>query len=154
MLYLLIWREVDTARPTDNAFSTPPNPPSGPMTRSRAKDLHDKVNSFLYMCDLDPTEDGMLPHTNALCILRYEPLHGSPDDGCEDGQEDNQDDGGEAALTRPVLPLPDHRYYRSPPVLPLPAGPALPPTTEGTEEGPKPDRHYRFDHRHRYCSNR
>ena len=45
------------------------------MTRSRAKALHDKVNSFLYMCDLDPTLDGTLPHSNALCILRYEPLH-------------------------------------------------------------------------------
>ena len=59
------------------------------MTRSRAKAIHDKVNSFLYMCDLDPTVDGMLPHANALCILRYEPLHrlhGSMKDGREDGQ--------------------------------------------------------------------
>ena len=61
----------DTARPMDNASSTPP---SGPMTRSRAKAIHDKVNSFLYMCDFDPIVDGMLPHANALCILRYEPL--------------------------------------------------------------------------------
>ena len=59
------------------------------MTRSRAKALHDKVNSFLYICDLDPTVDGTLPHANALCILRFEPLHrlhGGMKDGREDGQ--------------------------------------------------------------------
>ena len=59
------------------------------MTRSRAKALHDKVNSFLYTCDLDSTLDGTLPHANALCILRFEPLHrlhGSMKDGREDGQ--------------------------------------------------------------------
>ena len=80
----------DTARPTDNASSTPPSPPSGPMTRSRAKALQDKVNSLLYMCDFDPTLDGTLPHANALCILRFEPLRRlqeSMDVGHEDGQE-------------------------------------------------------------------
>ena len=85
----------DTARPMDNASSTPPSPPSGPMTRSRAKALHDKVNSFLYMCDLDPTVDGTLPHANALCILRFEPLHrlhGSMKDGREDGQASTKKD--------------------------------------------------------------
>ena len=90
----------DTARPTVNASSTPPSPPSGPMTRSRAKALHDKVNSFLYMCDFDPTVDGTLPHANALCILTYEPLrhlHGSMDDGREDGQEDDQEKEAEEA---------------------------------------------------------
>ena len=65
----------DTARPVDNASSTPPSPSSGPMTRSCAKAIHDKVNSFLYMCDLDSTMDGMLPHANALYILRYKPQH-------------------------------------------------------------------------------
>ena len=85
----------DTARPMDNASSTPPSPPSGPMTRSRAKALHDKVNSFLYMCDLDPTVDGTLPHANALCILRFEPLHrlhGGMKDGREDGQASTKKD--------------------------------------------------------------
>ena len=59
------------------------------MTRSRAKAIHDKVNSFLYMCDLDSTMDGMLPHPNALCILSYESQdsqHGCIEDGHEDGQ--------------------------------------------------------------------
>ena len=90
LLFLaLINKHLDTACPTDNASSTPPSPPSGPMTRSRAKAIHDKVNSLLYMCDLDPTLDGTLPHANALCILRYDPqarLHGPMEDGQEDGQ--------------------------------------------------------------------
>ena len=88
-------RHIDTARPMDNASSTPPSPPSGPMTRSRAKALHDKVNSFLYMCDLDPTVDGTLPHANAPCILRFEPLHrlhGGMKDGREDGQASTKKD--------------------------------------------------------------
>ena len=85
----------DTARPTDNASSTPPSSPSGPMTRSRAKAIHDKVNSLLYMCDLDPTLDGTLPHANALCILRYDPqahLHGRMEAGHEDGREEGEEE--------------------------------------------------------------
>ena len=61
------------------------------MTRSRAKAIHDKVNSFRYMCDLDPTLDGTLPHANALCILRYDPqalLLGRMGAGQEDGREE------------------------------------------------------------------
>ena len=75
------------ARPLDKAASTPPSPPNGPMTRSRAKAIHDKVNLFLYTCDLDPTMDGKLPHASALCILRYEPHHGCAEDGQQDGHE-------------------------------------------------------------------
>ena len=56
------------------------------MTRSRAKAIHDKVNSFLYMCDLDSTMDGMLPHANALCILRYEPHRDRQVDTEEEGE--------------------------------------------------------------------
>ena len=55
------------------------------MTRARAKAIHDKVNSFLSMCDIDPTLDGTLPHANALCILRYEPHGGRQVDTEEDG---------------------------------------------------------------------
>ena len=51
---------------------TPPSPPSGPMTRARAKALHDKVNSLLSSLDLGSTLDGLLLHTDTLCILRYE----------------------------------------------------------------------------------
>ena len=83
------------------------------MTRSRAKALHDKVNSFLYMCDLDPTLDGTLPHANALCILRYDPqalLHGRMEAGQEDGQEEGEEEetpgavGTEAGMVPGSIP--------------------------------------------------
>ena len=91
----------DTARPMDNASSTPPSPPSGPMTRSRAKAIHDKVNSFLYMCELDPNMDGMLPHANALCILRYESPH-CPCGPHEEGHEGSSKMRPEDRRLRPV----------------------------------------------------
>ena len=42
------------------------------MTRARAKALHDEVNSLLSSLDLGSTLDGLLLHTDTLCILRYE----------------------------------------------------------------------------------
>ena len=59
------------------------------MTRSGAKAIHDEVNSFLYMCDYDPTMNGMLPHANALCVLRHEPQH-SPHGRIEEGRKNGQ----------------------------------------------------------------
>ena len=97
------------AHPTDNASSTPPSPPSGPMTRSRAKAIHDKVNSFLYMCYLDPTLDGTLPHAKALCILRYNPralLHGRMEDGQEDGREEEGEEEAEESASAVLPPSP------------------------------------------------
>ena len=76
-----------------DSIPTSPSSPSGPMTRARAKALHDKVNSLLCTIDLGSTLDGLLLHTDTLCILRYEPLHrlrGNPTDGLEDGQENMQ----------------------------------------------------------------
>ena len=46
------------------------------MTRARAKALHDKVNSLLSTCDFGSTLDGILSHSDTLCILRYEPSSG------------------------------------------------------------------------------
>ena len=43
------------------------------MTRARVRALHDKVNSLLNMCDFDNPLDGLLLHSNVLCIIRYEP---------------------------------------------------------------------------------
>jgi hypothetical protein len=63
----------DAAQPTVDSIPTSPSPPSGPMTRARAKALHDKVNSLLFTCDFGSTLDGMLLHSDTLCILRYEP---------------------------------------------------------------------------------
>ena len=55
------------------SIATPPSPPSGPMTRAQAKALHDKVNSLLATCEFGSTLDGVLLHSDTLCILRYEP---------------------------------------------------------------------------------
>src|SRR5215216_5293053 len=64
--------ESDAARPTDAPPSTTPSPPSGPMTRARAKLLQAKVNSLLSSCDFGLPLDGLLLHASTLCILRYE----------------------------------------------------------------------------------
>ena len=62
--------------------------PSGPMTRSRVKALHEKVTSLLSMCDLDLPLNGLLLHAGTLCILR---IH--PDDDPQWSREEVQDDG-------------------------------------------------------------
>jgi hypothetical protein len=50
--------------------------PQGPMTRARAKAIHDKVKLLLNTLDLEYTLDGSLPHCNIICAVRYEP-HGA-----------------------------------------------------------------------------
>ena len=104
----------DTARPLDKASSTPPSPPSGPMTRSRAKAIHDKVNSFLSTCDFGLPLNGLLPHADTLCILRYNPQEDTlrrqaakPTHG--------EDEDGAAKLALAVLPM-------TPPILPANPG--------------------------------
>ena len=72
----------DAAQATMDSILTPPSPPSRPMTRARAKALHDKVNTLLSTFDLGSTLDGMLLHTDMRCVIRYEPTkpseHGPP----------------------------------------------------------------------------
>src|SRR3954471_16045879 len=63
---------ADAARPPTATTSTPTSYPSGPMTRARAKLLQTKVNSLLSLCDFDTPLDGLLLHTQTLCIIRYE----------------------------------------------------------------------------------
>jgi hypothetical protein len=41
------------------------------------KALHDKVNSILSTLDLDTPLVGMLPHAEALCVIRYKSHQGS-----------------------------------------------------------------------------
>ncbi|KAK1595928.1 hypothetical protein QYE76_007778 [Lolium multiflorum] len=61
----------DVAPLTNDTTSRPTSPPSGPMTRARAKAIHDKVNSLLTTLDLGTPLDGMLPHADVLCVIRY-----------------------------------------------------------------------------------
>ena len=140
----MVWMSSsdDTARPMDNASSTPPSPPSGPMTRSRAKALQDKVNSLLYMCDFDPTLDGTLPHANALCILRFEPLRRlqeSMDVGHEDGQEADRKKQDEEEASSGTTASSD-RYYRLDPEAALPPK-YRPASTRYTASYTVPDRY-------------
>jgi hypothetical protein len=51
------------------------------MTRARVKALHDEVNSLLTTLDLGTPLDGMLPHADVLCVIRYK-AHQDP------GEED------------------------------------------------------------------
>jgi hypothetical protein len=41
------------------------------MTRARVKALHEKVNSLLTTLDLGTPLDGILPHADVLCVIRY-----------------------------------------------------------------------------------
>ena len=60
----------DAVQPAQPVKSTTPN---GPMTRSRAKAIHDKVNSLLSLHTFDVSVNGLLLHGTTLCILSYEP---------------------------------------------------------------------------------
>ena len=85
----------DVAQPTVDSIPTPPSPPSGPMTRARTKALHDKVNSLLSTFDLGSTLDGMLLHSDMLCVIRYEPtesLECGTTSWIEQGREEVEDE--------------------------------------------------------------
>ena len=69
----------DVAPVTDVATPRPTSPPSGPMTRARVKALHDEVNSLLTTLDLGTPLDGLLPHADVLCVIRYK-AHQDPEE--------------------------------------------------------------------------
>ena len=54
------------------------------MTRARAKDIEDKVNSLLSELTLSMQETWLLPKTETLCMIRYQ--KDPPDDAREDVQ--------------------------------------------------------------------
>jgi hypothetical protein len=61
----------DAGWPSVTSTPRPTSPPSGPMTRARVKALHDEVNSLLTTLDLGTPLDGLLPHADVLCVIRY-----------------------------------------------------------------------------------
>ena len=82
-------------QPNATPTPTPPSPPSGTMTGARAKALHDKVNSLLSTFDLGSTLDGMLLHSDMLCVIRYEPtesLECGTTSWIEQGSEEVEDE--------------------------------------------------------------
>ena len=106
--------ESDAARHTDAAISTPTSPPSGPMTRARAKILQAKVNSLLPSCQLDTSLDGMLLHATTLCIIRYKASthHQAPKDG-EQGAEHEAGAAGAAQTGVSDLRTPESPVHQS-----------------------------------------
>src|SRR5664279_2674940 len=104
---------ADVKRPTDSSTPRPTSPPRGPVTRGQAKALRDKVNSLLSMCDFDAPLDGMLLHSDMLCVLRYHPHDGAEDalDGAQEvtkkNREDEQEKDQGAAEKTGVSGLPD-----------------------------------------------
>ena len=81
------------------------------MTRTRVNALHDKVNSLLSMCDLDTPLNGLLLHSDTLCILRNN-YHEDLQESVEDGQETSQEEDEEAEQR---YYRPEGRYYRQAP---------------------------------------
>ena len=72
------------------------------MTRARAKALHEKVNSLLATSDLDTTLDGLLFHTDTLCILRIEPKESCQEaEGSEEQGEGKLEEEGSRVTFRP-----------------------------------------------------
>ena len=106
-------KDLDTARPRDEASSRPPTPPSGPMTRAHAKALHDKVNLLLTNCDFNTSWDGILLHSNVQCVIRYQSQEGQT---WTRSREEDEEEGTRIQTTAPG------------PVLLVPQ-PVLPPKT-------------------------
>jgi hypothetical protein len=98
------------------------------MKRARAKAIHQEVNSLLSTYTLNTSLDGMLPHADILCVLRYEPREkdaaGDPTLDNEEGEEGLQSeaftqdrhcwpqDPGAAGLDTLALPAYSPRHYR------------------------------------------
>ncbi|XP_071678893.1 uncharacterized protein [Lolium perenne] len=66
----------DAGWPSVTSTPRTTSPPSGPMTRARVKALHDEVNSLLTTLDLGTPLDGLLPHADVLCVIRYKEHQG------------------------------------------------------------------------------
>ncbi|KAK1579642.1 hypothetical protein QYE76_016620 [Lolium multiflorum] len=82
----------DVAPLANDTTSRPTSPPSGPMTRARAKAIHDKVNSLLTTLDLGTPLDGLLPHADVLCVIRYK-AHQDPGEEGRHGQGKERSSG-------------------------------------------------------------
>ena len=70
--------------------------PSGPMTRSRAKAIHAKVNSLLTSDTFDELVNGVLPNGTTLCVISYRPLVDAQD-GAQGAAKEDPEDGREEA---------------------------------------------------------
>jgi hypothetical protein len=64
----------DAEHPTVIPMDPPTSPqvPRGPMTRARARALETEVTSLLNELPYDSCETWLLPHSQMLCVLRYQ----------------------------------------------------------------------------------
>jgi hypothetical protein len=94
----------DAAHPSDAPTLTPTSSPTGPLTRSRAKAIHDKLNSLLSTCDFDTILDRLLLHANTLCTIRCQPQELPSSDNIEPTTREK----GKGTSSSPS----EDRYYR------------------------------------------
>ncbi|KAK1617402.1 hypothetical protein QYE76_022919 [Lolium multiflorum] len=81
------------------------------MTRARAKAIHDKVNSLLTTLDLDTPLDGMLPHAETLCVIRYMEHQDPGEDETSWSREGEEQQNLEMNM-KPKPPSPEDRQGR------------------------------------------
>src|SRR5215212_2385514 len=81
------------------------------MTRARAKAIHDKVNSLLTTLDLGSPLDGMLPHAETLCVIRYMEHQDPGEDETSWSREGEEQQNLEMNM-KPKPPSPEDRQGR------------------------------------------
>ena len=91
----------DAVQPTQ---PVKPTSPSGPITRSRAKAIYDKVNSLLSLYTFDVSMNGSLPHGDTFCMLSYEPPM-ERQEGAKEGQQGGQEEEEAGRKKRPLMPI-------------------------------------------------
>ena len=60
------------------------------MTRARARAIQSEVNSLLVELPFDPLETWLLPHSELVCVLRYQ-LSNQGDATVQDGHQEHGD---------------------------------------------------------------
>ncbi|KAK1602126.1 hypothetical protein QYE76_017169 [Lolium multiflorum] len=101
----------DAGWPSETSAPRPTSPPSGPMTRARAKAIHDKVNSLLTTLDLGTPLDGLLPHADVLCVIRYK-AHQDPGEDETPWPREGEEQHNLEMNMEPKPPSPEERQGR------------------------------------------
>lgn len=80
-----------------------PQAPSGPMTRARACVIETEVKSPLFKLTMHTYETWLLPHSETLCILRYEGIEQGDVRKEAQGSEVEKDEEEEARMVKDSL---------------------------------------------------
>ena len=81
-----------------HASSSPKDTNQGPLTRSRAKNLQEQVNSFLTDCNFNTSENVILPKCSILMLLRF--THKDVEGTCPKDQDTVLQNGSIGKVTR------------------------------------------------------